>query len=85
MDVDTAKAVGVAKDWDAGVCLDVADELVGATRDDEIDVLVQVKQGGDSITSSDKLNRSVRDLRICESIGNGSGDCLEGESSLFAP
>ena len=75
MDVDTAKAVCVAEDWDAGVSFDVADELVGATRDDKIDVLVQVEERGDNITGSDQLDRSVWDPRVGESVRYSGGDC----------
>ena len=51
----------MAKDGDASVVLDVPDQFVGATRYDEIDVLVEVKKRGYEVSSSDELNRGVGD------------------------
>ena len=44
MDVDAAEAVRVAEDRDPGVVFDVADQFVGATGDDEVDVFVEVEE-----------------------------------------
>lgn len=43
MNIDTAEAIRVAQDWDTGIVLDVANELVGPSGDDKVDVFVLVK------------------------------------------
>ena len=40
VDVDRAEAVSVAENGDAGVVFDVADQVVGATGDDKVNVFV---------------------------------------------
>ena len=61
MDVDTTKAVRVTEDRDARVVFDVANQLVGATRYDEIDVSVEFKKRSYDVPSSDELDRGVGD------------------------
>ena len=61
MDVDTAKAVRVTEDRDACVVFDVSDQLVGAARYDEIDVPIVFKKRSYDVSSSDELDRGVRD------------------------
>lgn len=61
MDVDVAEAVGVAEDGDPCVVLDVADQLVGAAGDAEVDVLVLGQEGGDGGASCDELDGGVGD------------------------
>lgn len=65
-----ADSVCVAEDGDLGGGLDEADELVGAARDDEVDVLVQGEELGDDITCFDELDGVVGDL----GCGEGGGD-----------
>ena len=61
MNVDTAKAIRVTEDRDARVVFDVSDQLVGTTRYDEIDMSVEFKKRSYDVSSSDELDRGVRD------------------------
>lgn len=51
----------MTKDGDASIILDVPDQLVRATRYDEIYIFIEVKEGRYDISSSDELDRGVRD------------------------
>ena len=64
MNINAAEAVGVAEDGDPGVVLDVSDQFVGATRYDEVDVLVKVEERGYDVSCGDELYRSVWDRRV---------------------
>lgn len=46
-------------DWDAGIVLDVSYEGVASSRDDQIDVPVHGKEGGDVFPCMDGLNVCV--------------------------
>ena len=61
MDVNTTEAIRMTKDGDASIILDVPDQLVRATRYDEIYIFIEVKEGRYDISSSDELDRGVRD------------------------
>ena len=56
-----ADAVGVAEHGDLGVVLDVAHQLVGAARDDQVDVAVEGEQLGDDVAGGDELDGAVGD------------------------
>ena len=46
----------MAEDGDAGVIFYVADEAVGATRDDEVDVAVLLEERIDDVAGGDELD-----------------------------
>ena len=77
MDIDTAKTVCVTQDWDTGVVLDIADELVGTARDDKVDVLVESEEICYNITGGEELYGSIGNQGICKSVGNSCGDSFE--------
>lgn len=54
---DVADTGSVAKDGDLGVLLDVGDQSVATTRNDEIDDVIQSKQGGNSLASADQADQ----------------------------
>lgn len=68
MDVDAAKTVCVAEDGDASVVLDVADQLVRATRDHEVNVPVKVEKRSYDVSSGDELYRGVGDKGFGQGI-----------------
>jgi hypothetical protein len=55
-EVDVAKTVCVAEDGNLCRLLDVADQIVGATGDDEVNVAILSKELGDDIAGGDKLD-----------------------------
>lgn len=55
----------------------MADEFVGSTRNDEIDVLAELKEGIHGISGGHKLDRVVGNLRALECLGDDCGDDLE--------
>lgn len=57
--------------------LTVADKFVGSTRNDEIDVLAELKEGIHGISGGHKLDRVVGNLRALECLGDDCGDDLE--------
>ena len=77
MDVDAAEAIGVAEDGDPGVVFDVADQFVGPARYDEVDVLVEVEEGGYDVPCGDELDRGVGDRGVAQGFGYCDGDGLE--------
>ena len=56
VDVDVADAVGVAEDRDVRVVHDVADELVGAAGDDQVDLLVEGEHVGDVLAGFEQVD-----------------------------
>lgn len=79
-----ADSVRVAEDGDLGRGLDEADQLVGAARDDEVDVLVQGEELGDHVAGFDELDGVVGDLGGGEGGGDDGGDGDEGFGGFFA-
>ena len=77
MEVDAAEAVCVAEDGDSSVVFDVADQFVGAARDYEVNVLVQIEESGDNVAGCEELDSGVWNFGFCESVGDGCGDCFE--------
>lgn len=84
LEEEGADAVGVAEDGDLGRRLDEADELVGAARDDQVDVLVQGEELGDYITCFDELDGVVGDGGRGEGGGDYGGDGYEGLGGFLA-
>ena len=84
MDVDDTQAVGMAEYRDLGVVFYVADELVGAAGDDEVDVLVQRQELIDHVAGFDELDGGIGDLGLGETFGDDGGDGLEGFGGFFA-
>ena len=77
VDIDAAETVCVAEDGDAGVVLDVPDQLVRATGDHEVDMFVQVKKRGYNVPCGDELYRGIGDKRIGQGLGYGYRDGLK--------
>lgn len=77
MDIDTAKTVCVTQDWDTGIVLDIADELIGTARDDKVDVLVEFEEACYDVTGGEELYGSIGNEGISKSVGNGCGDSFE--------
>ena len=74
----------MAEDGDLSRRLDVANELVGAPRDDEVDVLVQCEELGDHIAGFDELDGVVGDAGVGEGTGDYGGDGDEGLGGFLA-
>ncbi|KFY56877.1 hypothetical protein V497_05905 [Pseudogymnoascus sp. VKM F-4516 (FW-969)] len=83
-EVEGADSVSVAEDGDLSRRLDEADEIVGAARDDEVDVLVQREELGDHVAGFDELDGVVGDLGCGEGGGDDGGDGDEGFGGFFA-
>ena len=71
MKINDTEAVSVAHDRYARVVLDISDEGITPSRDDEIDVLVQGKKRGDLRTCLYSLDVGARYLSLRESSLNG--------------
>lgn len=84
LEEDGTDPVSVAEDRDLSRRLDEADQLVGAARDDEVDVLVQREELGDHIAGLDELDGVVGDGGGGEGAGNYGGDGDEGFGGFFA-
>lgn len=69
-----AEAVGVAEDRDLGRFLDVADQLVGAAGDDEVDIAVLGEQAGNGVAGGDELYGAEWHLCLFEGRGDDAGD-----------
>lgn len=82
--VDVAQAVSVSEDGDLGGLLDVADQVVGASGDDEIDVAVLGEELGDHISGGHELDRRVGDLGLLQGGGDDLGDGDEGLGGFFS-
>lgn len=68
----------MAEDGDLSRRLDEADQLVGAARDDEVDVLVQREELGDHIAGLDELDGVVGNGCRGEGARDYGGDGDEG-------
>ena len=55
MDIDAAEAVRMTEDRNPGVVFDIPDQLVGATRYDEVDVFVKIKERSYDVSCGDEL------------------------------
>lgn len=59
-----ADPIRMAHDGNPSVVLDVLDEAVRAPRDDQVDVLVELEEGGDFGAGLDRLDKLCWDLGL---------------------
>jgi hypothetical protein len=74
----------VAQDGNLGRILDVPNELVAASWDDEVDVLVEGEELGDDVAGRDELDGALGDLGLVEGVGDYGGDGDEGVGGFLA-
>ena len=78
VDVDVADAVGVAEDRDGRVVHDVADELVGAAGDDQVDLLVEGEHVGDVPAGFEQVHPAGGQAGGFAGAGDGVGEDAVG-------
>jgi hypothetical protein len=84
LEIDRAQTVSMAKDRDFGGRLDVADEFVRTTRNDKVNVLVQIQELRNHIASCDELDGGVWDRRGLKRRRYNFGDGDERLGRFFS-
>lgn len=79
-----AEPISVAQDGNLGRILDVPNELVATSWDDEVDVLVEGEELGDDVAGRDELDGALGDLGLVEGVGDDGGDGDEGVGGFLA-